>query len=175
MSDRDYDPYARLDPVPSFPVTSTDITDGEPLPAALYGASAGGEDRSPQLTWSDPPAGTKSFVVTMYDPDAPTGSGFWHWAVADIPADVTSLDGGAEPPAGAVVLHNELRQRGFTGATPPQGTGIHRYFTVVHAVDVPSLDLDPDITPAVLGFNLHFHTLGSAILVGTAEFGGAQG
>ena len=74
MSDRDYDPYARLYPVPSFPVTSTDITDGEPLPAPLYGASAGGQDRSPQLTWSDPPAGTQSFVVTMYDPDAPTGS-----------------------------------------------------------------------------------------------------
>jgi Raf kinase inhibitor-like YbhB/YbcL family protein len=174
MSDRDYDPYARLDPVPSFPVTSTDITHGEPLPAPVYGASAGGQDRSPHLSWSDPPAGTKSFAVTMFDPDAPTGSGFWHWAVADIPADVTSLDAGGEPPAGAVVLHNELRQRGFTGATPPQGTGIHRYFVVVHAVDVPSLDLDPDITPAVLGFNLHFHTLGRAILVGTAEFGGAE-
>jgi Raf kinase inhibitor-like YbhB/YbcL family protein len=174
MSDRDYDPYARLDPVPSFPVTSTDVVDGEPLPAAMYGESAGGQDRSPQLSWSDPPAGTKSFAVTMYDPDAPTGSGFWHWAVADIPADVTSLESGAEPPAGAVVLHNELRQqRGYTGATPPQGTGVHRYYVVVHAVDVESLGVDPDSTPAVLGFNLHFHTLGRAILVGTGEFEGA--
>ena len=173
MSDRDYDPYARLDPVPSFPLTSEDVTDGEPLPAALYGADAGGEDRSPQLTWSDPPAGTKSFAVTMYDPDAPTGSGFWHWAVADIPASVTSLAAG-EVPEGAVVLPNELRQHGFTGATPPQGTGVHRYFFVVHAVDVESLGVDPEITPAVLGFNLHFHTLGRAILVGTAEFGGAE-
>ena len=172
MSDRDYDPYARLDPVPSFPLTSEDVTDGEPLPAALYGADAGGEDRSPQLTWSDPPAGTKSFAVTMYDPDAPTGSGFWHWAVADIPASVTSLAAG-EVPEGAVVLPNELRQHGFTGATPPQGTGVHRYFFVVHAVDVESLGVDPEITPAVLGFNLHFHTLGRAILVGTAEFSGA--
>jgi len=172
MSDRDYDPYARLDPVPSFPLTSEDVTDGQPLPAALYGADAGGEDRSPQLTWSDPPAGTKSFAVTMYDPDAPTGSGFWHWAVADVPASVTSLAAG-EVPEGAVVLPNELRQHGFTGATPPQGTGVHRYFFVVHAVDVESLGVDPDSTPAVLGFNLHFHTLGRAILVGTAEFGGA--
>jgi Raf kinase inhibitor-like YbhB/YbcL family protein len=173
MSDRDYDPYARLDPVPSFPLTSDDITDGEPLPAALYGTDVGGEDRSPQLTWSDPPAGTQSFAVTMYDPDAPTGSGFWHWAVADVPAGTTSLAGGEAAPAGSVVLRNELREPGFIGANPPQGTGVHRYFVVVHAVDVPSLGLDPDVTPAVLGFNLHFHTLGRAILVGTGEFGGA--
>ncbi len=173
MSDRDYDPYARLDPVPSFPVTSADVTAGEPLPSAMYGAGAGGRDRSPQLTWSDPPAGTRSFAVTMYDPDAPTGSGFWHWAVADIPAEVTSLAAGGTAPAGAVVLNNELRQPGFTGATPPQGTGVHRYFVVVHAVDVTSLELDPEVTPAVLGFSLHFHTLGRAILVGTAEFSGA--
>jgi Raf kinase inhibitor-like YbhB/YbcL family protein len=174
MSDRDYDPYARLDPVPSFPLTSDDVTDGEPLPAAMYGADAGGEDRSPQLTWSDPPAGTKSFAVTMYDPDAPTGSGFWHWAVADIPAEVTSLAAGAPAPDRAQVLRNELRQPGFVGAGPPQGTGVHRYFVVVHAVDVESLGLDPEVTPAVLGFNLHFHTLGRAILVGTGEFGGAS-
>jgi Raf kinase inhibitor-like YbhB/YbcL family protein len=174
MSDRDYDPYARLDPVPSFPVTSDDFTDGGALPADVFGASAGGRDRSPQLTWSDPPEGTKSFAVTIYDPDAPTGSGFWHWAVADIPASVTSLAAGAEAPAGAVVLKNELREPGFTGATPPEGTGTHRYFVVVHAVDVESLGVDPEITPAVLGFNLHFHTLGRAILVGTAAFGGAS-
>ena len=73
-----------------------------------------------------------------------------------------------------MVLDNELRQPGYTGATPPQGTGVHRYFVVVHAVDVPSLDLPDGITPAVLGFNLHFHTLARAILVGTAEFGGAE-
>ncbi|MGN6444550.1 YbhB/YbcL family Raf kinase inhibitor-like protein [Amnibacterium sp.] len=173
MSDRDYHPYARLDPVPSFPLTSDDVVDGQPLPAAMFGASAGGRDRSPQLSWSDAPAGTKSFAVTMYDPDAPTGSGFWHWAIADIPASVTSLDAGAPAPEGAVVLRNELRERGYTGATPPEGTGVHRYFVVVHAVDVESLGIDQEATPAVLGFNLHFHTLGRAILVGTAEFGGA--
>lgn len=174
--DRDYDPYARLDPVPAFPVTSDDVTDGQPLSAPFYGADAGGQDRSPQLTWSDPPAGTKSFAVTVYDPDAPTGSGFWHWAVANIPVDVTSLASGAADgglPGGAVTLSNELRQKGFTGATPPQGTGVHRYYVVVHAVDVERLDLDPEVTPAILGFNLHFHTLGRAILVGTGEFGGA--
>ncbi len=174
MSDRDYDPYARLDPVPSFPVTSADFTDGGPLPGPVFNADAGGEDRSPQLSWTDAPAGTKSFAVTVYDPDAPTGSGFWHWAVADIPASVTSLDAGAEAPAGSTVLRNELREPGFTGAAPPEGTGTHRYFVVVHAVDVESLGVDPEITPAVLGFNLHFHTLGRAVLVGTAAFGGAS-
>jgi len=173
MSDRDYDPYARLDPVPSFPVTSEDVTDGRPLPAALFSADVGGEDRSPQLAWSDPPEGTRSFAVTVYDPDAPTGSGFWHWAVADIPASTTSLPGGGPLPEGALQLRNELRERGFTGANPPEGTGVHRYFVVVHAVDVESLGVDPEITPAVLGFNLHFHTLGRAILVGTGEAGGA--
>ena len=174
MSDRDYDPYARLDPVPSFPITSEDITDGAPLPAAMFGADAGGQDRSPQLTWTDPPAGTQSYAVTMYDPDAPTGSGFWHWAIADIPASITSLAAGAEAPAGAVVLKHELGQPGYIGAGPPPGTGVHRYFVVVHAVDVPSLGVGPDVTPAVLGFNLHFHTLGRAILMGTGEAGGAS-
>ncbi|WP_375406546.1 YbhB/YbcL family Raf kinase inhibitor-like protein [uncultured Amnibacterium sp.] len=174
MSDRDYDPYARLDPVPSFPLTSDDITDGQPLPAALFGTDAGGGNRSPQLTWSDPPEGTKSFAVTVYDPDAPTGSGFWHWAVADIPAHVTSLAGGGPVPDGALELRNELREPGFIGAGPPPGTGVHRYFVVVHAVDVETLGLDPESTPAVLGFNLHFHTLGRAILIGTGEAGGAS-
>jgi Raf kinase inhibitor-like YbhB/YbcL family protein len=178
MSDRDYDPYARLDPVPSFSLTSDDVTDGQPLKAAQYGADAGGQDVSPQLSWSGAPAGTKGFAVTVYDPDAPTGSGFWHWAVANIPATVTSLPAGAGSqggtlPGGATPVLNEMRLPHFIGATPPQGTGVHRYYVVVHAVDVDHLDLDPQGTPAVLGFNLHFHTLGRAILVGTGEYGGA--
>jgi len=179
MSDRDYHPYDRLDPVPSFSLTSTDVTDGQPLQAAQYGADAGGGDVSPQLSWSGAPEGTKSYAVTVYDPDAPTGSGFWHWAVANIPATVTSLPSGAGSadgtlPEGATPVLNEMRLPHFIGATPPQGTGVHRYFVVVHAVDTERLELDEDATPAVLGFNLHFHTLGRAILVGTGEFGGAE-
>jgi Raf kinase inhibitor-like YbhB/YbcL family protein len=178
MSDRDYDPYARLDPVPAFSLTSEDITDGQPLKADQYGGDSGGQDVSPQLAWEGAPAGTKSYAVTVFDPDAPTGSGFWHWAVANLPATVTSLPAGAGSaggrlPQGALTLPNELRLKQFVGAAPPQGTGVHRYFVVVHAVDVPTLELDPESTPAVLGFNLHFHTLGRAILVGTGEFGGA--
>lgn len=175
----DYDPYAQLDPVPEFTVESADLEPDLPLKAPQYGAGAGGEDLSPQLSWSGYPEETKSFAVTVYDPDAPTGSGFWHWAVFDIPADVASLDTGAGSPGstllpeGAVTLPNELREPSFTGAAPPEGTGVHRYFIVVHAVDVEHLGVDPQSTPAVLGFNLHFHTLGRAILMGTAEYGGA--
>ena len=177
-NDRDYDPYARLDPVPSFVLTSADVQDRQPMQPAQYGSDASGGNVSPQLSWSEAPAGTKSFAVTMYDPDAPTGSGFWHWAVMNLPATVTSLPPGAGSeggtlPAGAVMLPNEYRQHAYTGPAVPQGNGVHRYFLVVHAVDVPKLEIDPGSTPAILGFTLHFHTLGRAILVGTGEFGGA--
>ena len=177
----DYDPYARLDEVPSFTLTSTDVTDGEPLALAQYAAESGGDEVSPQLSWSGFPAETKSFAVTVYDPDAPTGSGFWHWAVFNIPADVTELPSGAGAPDSdalpetAITLPNELRLTSFAGAAPPEGTGEHRYYVVVHAVDVPELDIDRESTPAVLGFNLHFHTLARAILVGTGSYGQGSG
>ncbi|MEB0265803.1 YbhB/YbcL family Raf kinase inhibitor-like protein [Cryobacterium sp. 10I5] len=173
------DPLAVYGEVPLFTLSSTDVTDGAPLSAAQFGAGAGGLERSPQLSWSGFPAETKSFAVTLYDPDAPTGSGFWHWAVFNIPASVTSLPagagapGGALLPAGAVTLPNELRLTSFIGAGPPPGTGTHRYQFIVHAVDVPTLDLDPGSTPAVLGFTLRFHTLGRAVIEATGAFGGA--
>lgn len=173
----DYDPYARLAPVASFTLTSDDAADNTPLPTAQRAVSLGGTDASPQLSWSGFPPETRSFALTCFDPDAPTGSGFWHWAVFDIPADVTSLPvnagapGSTVLPAAAVTLPNEMRLAQYSGAEPPEGTGIHRYFFVVHAVDVDSLDIDAQSTPAVLGFNLHFHTLARAILVPTASFG----
>ncbi|KFF59170.1 hypothetical protein JF66_13230 [Cryobacterium sp. MLB-32] len=173
------DPLARFGAVPQFTLTSSDMTDGQPLFAPQYGAESGGEDRSPELSWSGFPSGTKSFAVTMYDPDAPTGSGFWHWAVCNLPTSVTSLDAGAGAlgsaalPADALTLPNETRQSAFVGAGPPPGTGTHRYQFIVHAVDVERLELDPHSTPAVLGFNLHFHTLARAVLEATGVAGGA--
>ena len=167
-------PYDKLPKVPPFKVTSTDVQNGKPLPSAQMAGYMGGTDTSPQLSWSGFPAGTKSFAVTMYDPDAPTGSGFWHWAVADIPAGVTSLAtgagaaGGANLPAGAFMIPNDARGVAFTGAAPPPGTGVHRYYIVVQALDVEHLPVPKDGTPAYLGFNIFQHVIGRAILVATA-------
>lgn len=166
-------PYDSLPQVPSFTVTSTDVSDGEKLAAPQVSGKfgAGGEDVSPQLSWSGFPAETKSFVVTVFDPDAPTGSGFWHWAVVDIPAGVTELssgagdDEGAGLPGGAFQLSHDGGFRGYVGAAPPPGHGKHRYFVAVHAVDVESLELPEDATPAFLGFNLFTHTLARAVIV----------
>ena len=150
-----------------------------PISAAQYGAGAGGQDVSPDLHWTGFPAETKSFALTVYDPDAPTGSGFWHWALFNIPADATSLPTGAGAensvllPAGTVVMPNEGRTPTFIGAGPPPGTGTHRYQFVLHALDVADLGVDPQATPAVMGFNVHFHTLARAVLEATGVAGGA--
>lgn len=164
-----HDPYAELATLRDFApltLTSTDIAHDQPLPKAQWGSAGGGSDTSPQLSWSGAPEGTRSFALSCYDPDAPTGSGFWHWAVYDIPADVTSFATG-ETPAG-ITLRNEVGVPGYIGAGPPPGTGVHRYFFVVDALDVEHLDITPDATPAVLGFNRHFHSLARGILVATA-------
>lgn len=176
----DSDPYEQLQglrPLPGFTVTSTDLVDGGQLPAAQRGAGRGGADVSPQLSWSGFPAGTKSFAVTCFDPDAPSGAGWWHWAVANLPVSTTSLDTGAgDPdaaargllPEGAVVLENEYREPRYRGSGPPAGTGVHRYFFVVHALGVPRLDVDPaTTTPTVLSAQCFFNGLARGILVGT--------
>src|SRR6516165_9107858 len=136
------DPFERIPDVPRFTLTSSDANDGQPFAAAqMSGAFGvpGGEDSSPQLSWSGAPAGTRSFAVTVYDPDAPTQSGFWHWAVADIPADVAELPTGAGDaagsglPAGAYQLRNDAGLARFLGAAPPAGHGRHHYHFTVHA------------------------------------------
>lgn len=166
------DPYDFLPQVPSFTVTSEDITDGGQLAKAQVSGimGAGGEDVSPQLSWSGFPETTKSFAVTVYDPNAPTAGGFWHWAVYNIPASVTSLPSGAGGddgglPDGAVTLTGDGGAARYIGAAPPPGHGEHHYHTVVHAVDVESLDLPDNASPGFLGFNLFSHTLGRATLV----------
>jgi Raf kinase inhibitor-like YbhB/YbcL family protein len=175
------DPFARLPVVPTFVVTSTDVADGQRLPPAQMSgifSVPGGQDLSPQLVWSGAPAGTKSYTVTMYDPDAPTGSGFWHWAVADIPASVTGLPTGAGSdsglPAGAFHVPNDARLPRFIGAAPPPGDGRHRYVIEVQALGIDSvsqLQVQADSTPAWLGFciNTSGHLLGRAVITPWAE------
>ncbi|WP_420478137.1 YbhB/YbcL family Raf kinase inhibitor-like protein [Brevundimonas sp. FT23028] len=157
----------------TFTLTSNDITDGGVLPDAQVFAKG---NTSPHLSWSGAPEGTKSYAVTCYDPDAPTGSGFWHWTVANIPADVTELKTGASSadlPAGAVEGRTDYGPAGFGGAAPPPGHGPHRYIFTVFAVDTDKLDVTPDNSGAVFGFNLHFHTLAKATITATYENTGA--
>lgn len=169
------DPYDELPQLPDFHVTSTDIEDGQTLaPAQRSGKMGveGGQDRSPQLSWSGFPDETKSFAVTILDPDAPTGSGFWHWAAFNLPASTTSLPSGAAEnglPDGALQLANDAGFRGFVGAAPPSGHGVHHYHVVIHALDVEKLDIPAEASPAYLGFNLFSHAIGRARLIGTYE------
>jgi Raf kinase inhibitor-like YbhB/YbcL family protein len=171
MADRAPLPFDFMPAVPSFTVTSEDVADGETMSGrqVYNGFGMSGENISPQLSWSGFPAGTASFAVTMFDPDAPTGSGFWHWLVLDIPASVTSLDAGAGSgdglPDGAFTIRNDYGTKDFGGAAPPAGDPPHRYVTAVHALDVPTLGIDADVSPAIAGFNLRFHTIARGVLI----------
>lgn len=164
------DPYAPLHDLPTFSLTSGDFADGDRLPSAQLG----GNDISPSLTWSGAPEDTVTYAVTCFDPDAPTGSGYWHWAVFNLPATVTSLPAGAGDDEliglsdGAVALRGDSGRRGFYGAQPPAGHGPHRYLYAVHAVP-EVLDIPDRATPAVLGFNLNFRASARAILWGWTE------
>lgn len=162
-------PYDYLPQTESFSVTSDDVSDGAALKDDQVAALG---NTSPQLSWSGAPEGTQSYVVTCFDPDAPTPSGFWHWVLVDVPADVTSLDTGAASgplPGQAFHVRNDGGESGFMGAAPPEGDHSHRYFFVVHAVSEPSLGVDQDASPAVVSFNLAFTTLGRAIMHGTYQ------
>jgi len=159
-------PNWRLPEVPTFTLESPDFAEGEKLPDW---ARADGGNRTPTLRWSGAPEGTKSFALTLFDPDAPTGSGFWHFAVYDLPGSTTGLVSGAALPEPAKLLKNEIGQRGYMGAAPPPGDGPHRYFFTLSALSVEHLDLSEDATPAVLGFTLRGSILGRAQLMGTQE------
>ena len=166
------DPYDRLPKVPSFTVESRDVQPGTQVDEGHVFA---GGNRSPALSWSDVPAGTKSFVVTCFDPDAPTPSGFWHWIVVDLSASVTSLptgagkEGGSALPKGAFQCRNDYGAKAYGGPAPPPGDRPHRYYFVVHALDVERLGVDENTSPAAVSFTMLGHTLGRAILVPTYQ------
>ncbi|HWH02416.1 MAG TPA: YbhB/YbcL family Raf kinase inhibitor-like protein [Gemmatimonadales bacterium] len=155
-----------------FRVTSTDVEQGKTLKSAqvFNGMGCTGANTSPALAWTGAPAGTKSFAVTIYDPDAPTGSGWWHWVVYNIPATTTSLPTGAGDasknllPAGAVQGNTDFGAPGFGGACPPPGDKAHHYFITVYALNVDKLDIPANATAAYVGFNLHAHEVGKAVL-----------
>jgi Raf kinase inhibitor-like YbhB/YbcL family protein len=164
------DPYSELPAVESFHLRSRDVADAATMPVAqrseIFGA--GGQDVSPELTWSGFPERTQSFIVTMYDPDAPTPSGFWHWGVVDLPSDITSLPGGAGNgddtlPAGRHIT-NDAGLRRYVGAAPPPGPA-HRYYIVVSALDVPSVDVPGTASPALTLFQTLANTIARATLV----------
>ena len=153
-----------------FTLTSASIQPGGTLGEAhvFNGFGCSGKNISPALIWSGAPAGTKSFAVTVYDPDAPTGSGWWHWVVYNLPASTTQLPSGAgsadgkQLPAGAVQGRTDFGTQGYGGACPPPGHPAHRYQFTVHALDVEKLELPADATAALIGYMVNSHRLGSA-------------
>jgi Raf kinase inhibitor-like YbhB/YbcL family protein len=160
----------------AFTVSSKSFKDGDYLGkdhilSADFGFGCAGGNLSPQLSWSGAPAGTKSFAVTCYDPDAPTGSGFWHWLVVNIPANVTELSLGAgntggKLPIGALQTRTDFGVPGYGGPCPPEGDHPHRYLFTIFAVGADKLDVKADTSAAVVGFNLHFNTLAKAAIMG---------
>ena len=168
-----YNPYAFLPDLPSFTLTSRDVTNSQPLNLAQVSTIYGGQNISPQLSWSGFPEETRSFAVTVFDVDAPTGSGFWHWAVANLPATVTDLPAGIGDgsvlPGEAITLRNDAGQREYSGPAPPVGDGYHRYFIVVQAVSVEKLHLTGDSSPAYLGLDLFTYAIARAIIYGIYE------
>jgi Raf kinase inhibitor-like YbhB/YbcL family protein len=179
-NNRPPDPYEFLRMVPRFDVTSEDLTDGQVMPDAQVfdGWGMSGQNLSPQLAWSGFPAETKSFAVSVYDPDAPTTSGFWHWSLFDLPPSVTELARGAGAadgsglPAGTKQARNDFGAQGYGGAAPPAGHGPHRYYVVVHALAVDTLGLDESASPAVVGFMTNANVLARGRIVVTYEVPG---
>lgn len=154
----------------AFELTSSDIQEGQKMAKTFEftGFGCDGDNLSPQLTWSNVPAGTKSFAITAYDPDAPTGSGWWHWVSFNIPAKVTSLSRGADLQSlGATELTSDYGSTGFGGACPPKGHGMHRYQFTIWALPVEKLELNNQVSSAIAGYTLNKMAIDSAKLTAT--------
>jgi Raf kinase inhibitor-like YbhB/YbcL family protein len=157
-----------------FAVSSPQVKEGKKIAdeQVFNGFGCQGANISPALAWSGAPEGTKSFAVTVYDPDAPTGSGWWHWVVFNIPANVNSLAKNAgDPqarlaPAGSVQSRTDYAKTGYGGPCPPQGDKPHRYIFTVYALKIDKLPLDENAPAAMVGFYLHQNTIKKAVLTG---------
>lgn len=158
-------PFDHLPVLPDFEVRSDDFVDNETLPMAHVYHGAGGGNTSPQLSWSGFPDETKGFAVTCYDPDAPTGCGWWHWILIGLPAGQTSLPLNAGAPDAALLpatarhLRNDYGTWDYGGAAPPPGDHYHRYFFTVYALDTDDLELSADTSAAVASFTINAHAL----------------
>ena len=161
----------------TFKLTSQSFKDGDYLAnshilSKEFGFGCAGGNQSPQLSWSGAPSGTKSFALTCFDPDAPTGSGFWHWLIVNIPAGTTelALDAGntnaPKLPGGALQTRTDVGKPGYIGPCPPEGDHPHRYIFTLFAVSQETLPVAADTSAAIVGFNLHFNTLAKATLMG---------
>lgn len=155
----------------TFTLSSKDLGGETTKTQEFNGFGCTGDNQSPQLSWKNAPEGTKSFAITMYDPDAPTGSGFWHWIVFDIPKDINELvtnAGNAKLnliPKGAIQSKTDYGIYGFGGPCPPVGHGLHQYIITVYALKIEKLGLDENSNPAIVGFNLWNNTLAKASIV----------
>ncbi len=171
---------AALAPASAFTLSSPDIKAGGKIPKSFEfnGFGCAGENKSPALKWSSAPKGTKGFALTVYDPDAPTGSGWWHWMVINIPADVSELPGNAGAanstslPKGATQSRIDFGVNAWGGVCPPQGDKPHRYIFTLHALKTDKLELPADATAALTGFMINANSLGKASF--TATYGRAK-
>lgn len=170
-------PYDLLPAVPSFTLTSPDIAEGQPIADAFTGIH---DNISPALEWSGFPEQTRSFVVSCFDPDAPTPSGWWHWTIVDLDASVTSLPQGAgasdlQLDGAAFHLAGDSGDHAWFGPYPPAGDGDHRYIFAVHALDVDTLGIDDETRPGAAAFQLLSHCIGRALLTATYSVPGQPG
>ncbi|WP_426338864.1 YbhB/YbcL family Raf kinase inhibitor-like protein [Pseudoduganella sp. S-14] len=149
----------------SLTLASTDIANGKFMAKAqeFQGFGCSGGNQSPQLSWSGAPEGTAAFAILVHDADAPTGSGWWHWQLVNIPKDVTSLPAGALAPAGSQQMRNDYGAKGFGGACPPSGHGVHHYRFTVHALS-QKLELPEDASGALTGYMVGAHSLGASTI-----------